>query len=115
MVLRVISSFSGSHVWGLLLLPAVAIIQGIMLFAGRYFVEWSGSRVITDLRQALYAHIHALPMYFFSKSRVGELMTRISSDTGLLLSLVTNVIGDLMKDPFTLIGCVAAMFYLDWR
>ena len=102
-------------VWGLLLLPAVAIVQGIMLFAGRYYVEWAGSRVITDLRQALFSHMHALPMHFFSKSRVGELMTRITSDTGLLLSLVTNVIGDLMRDPFTMIGCIAAMFYLDWR
>ena len=42
-------------------------------------------------------------------------MTRITSDTGLLLSLVTNVIGDLMRDPFTMIGCIAAMFFLDWR
>ena len=60
-------------------------------------------------------HIHALPIQFFTGSRVGELMTRISSDTGLLMALVTNVIGDLMKDPFTLIGCIAAMFYLDWQ
>ena len=99
----------------LFLLPGVAVIQGSVSFAGRYFVEWSGSRVITDLRQALYAHMHALPIQFFTGSRVGELMTRISSDTGLLMALVTNVIGDLMKDPFTLIGCIAAMFYLDWQ
>ncbi|MFL2860474.1 MAG: ABC transporter ATP-binding protein [Pontiellaceae bacterium] len=99
----------------LFLLPGVAVIQGSVSFAGRYFVEWSGSRVITDLRQALYEHMHALPIQFFTGSRVGELMTRISSDTGLLMALVTNVIGDLMKDPFTLIGCIAAMFYLDWQ
>ena len=99
----------------LVLLPGVALVQGVVLFAGRYFVEWSGSRVITDLRQALFAHIHALPIQFFSKSRVGELMTRITSDTGLLMGLVSNVIGDLMRDPFTMIGCIAAMFYLDWR
>ena len=101
--------------WTLFLLPAVAIIQGLVSFAGRYFVEWSGSRVITDLRLALYAHMHSLPIQFFTGSRVGELMTRISSDTGLLMALVTNVIGDLLKDPFTLIGCIAAMFYLDWQ
>ena len=48
-------------------LPAVAIVQGIMLFAGRYYVEWAGSRIITDLRQALFAHMHALPMHFSPK------------------------------------------------
>jgi subfamily B ATP-binding cassette protein MsbA len=102
-------------IWTLFLLPSVALIQGFLSFAGRYFVEWSGSRVVTDLRQALYAHIHSLPIQFFRGSRVGELMTRISSDTGLLMALVSSVIGDLMKDPFTLVGCIAAMFYLDWR
>ena len=102
-------------IWALFLLPGVAVIQGLVSFAGRYFVEWAGSRVITDLRQTLYAHMHALPIQFFTGSRVGELMTRISSDTGLLMALVSSVIGDLMKDPFTLIGCIAAMFYLDWQ
>ncbi len=99
----------------LFLLPVVAILQGLIGFAGRYFVEWSGTRIITDLRRALFVHIHKLPIQFFSKNRVGELMTRINSDTTLLMGLVNNVIGDIIKDPFSLIGCVAAMIFLDWK
>ena len=99
----------------LFLLPVVAILQGLIGFAGRYFVEWSGTRIITDLRRALFVHIHKLPIQFFSKNRVGELMTRINSDTTLLMGLVNNVIGDIIKDPFSLIGCVVAMIFLDWK
>ena len=99
----------------LFLLPFVAILQGLIGFAGRYFVEWSGTRIITDLRRALFVHIHKLPIQFFSKNRVGELMTRINSDTTLLMGLVNNVIGDIIKDPFSLIGCVVAMIFLDWK
>ena len=40
-------------------------------------------------------------------------MTRINSDTTLLMGLVNNVIGDIIKDPFSLIGCVVAMIFLD--
>ena len=99
----------------LILLPVVAILQGLIGFAGRYFVEWSGTRIITDLRRALFVHIHKLPIQFFSNNRVGELMTRINSDTTLLMGLVNNVIGDIIKDPFSLIGCVVAMIFLDWK
>jgi len=96
-------------------LPVISIIQGVLFFSGKYLVEWVGSRVITDLRAHLFEHIHVLPIQFFTQSRVGELITRITSDTGLLMQLVTNVIGDVIREPFTLIGCIAAMIYLDWH
>jgi subfamily B ATP-binding cassette protein MsbA len=97
------------------ILPIITILQGAIFFGGKYLVEWVGNRVVADLRSHLFEHIHALPMQFFSKNRVGELISRITSDTGLLTELVSNVIGDLIREPFTLIGCIAAMIYLDWR
>jgi subfamily B ATP-binding cassette protein MsbA len=46
---------------------------------------------------------------------VGDLIARVTSDTGLLTQLVSNVLGDVIREPFTMIGCIGAMFYLDWR
>ncbi len=97
------------------ILSVVTLLQGISLFAGKYLVEWVGNRVVADLRSRLFEHIHALPMQFFGKNRVGDLISRITTDTGLLTQLVSNVLGDLIREPFTLIGCIAAMLYLDWR
>ncbi len=96
-------------------LTAVTLLQCVSLFAGKYLVEWVGNRVVADLRCRLFEHIHALPMQFFGKSRVGDLISRITTDTGLLTQLVSNVLGDLIREPFTLIGCIAAMIILDWR
>lgn len=96
-------------------LPVVALIQGLLFFLGKYLVEWVGNRVIADLRISMFEHVHSLPMQFFSKSRVGDLISRITSDTGLLSQLVSNVVGDLIREPFTLIGCIAFMMILDWR
>ncbi len=96
-------------------LSIVTLLQGVALFAGKYLVEWVGNRVVADLRSRLFEHIHALPMQFFGKNRVGDLISRITTDTGLLTQLVANVLGDLIREPFTLIGCMGAMLYLNWR
>ena len=96
-------------------LPLAAVLQGLLFFCGKYLVEWVGNRVVADLRVRLFGHIHALPMQFFSQSRVGELISRITNDTSLLTQLVSNVVGDLIREPFTLVACIGAMFYLDWK
>ncbi|MCC7300350.1 MAG: hypothetical protein IT583_04665, partial [Verrucomicrobia bacterium] len=97
------------------ILPLVTVVQGVLFFAGKYLVEWVGNRVVMDLRLKLFEHIHALPMQFFTSNRVGELISRITSDTTLLTHLVSNVISDIIREPFTLIGCIVAMVYLDWK
>lgn len=105
----------GRLLLAVVLLVAVTLLQGIAVFAGKYLVEWVGNRVVADLRCRLFEHIHALPMPFFGKSRVGELISRLTTDTGLLTQLVSNVLGDLIREPFTLIGCIVAMIVLDWK
>jgi subfamily B ATP-binding cassette protein MsbA len=102
-------------VFTVVLLMAVTLFQGIVFFGGKYLVEWVGHRTITDLRSHLFGHIHSLPIQFFGKNRVGDLISRVTSDTGLLAQLVTNVIGDLIREPFTLIGLIGAMVVLDWK
>ncbi len=96
-------------------LPLVALAQGLLFFLGKFLVEWVGNRVVADLRKRMFEHIHALPMQFFSSNRVGDLISRVTSDTSLLTQLVSNVVGDLIREPFTLIGCIAFMITLDWR
>ncbi len=105
----------GRLIFTVSILPLVSLLQGILSFAGRYLVNWAGSRVITDLRCHLFDHIHSLPMQFFTKSRVGELIVRITGDTGLLSQVVSNVVGDIIIEPFTLIGCIAALIVFDWK
>lgn len=98
-----------------IILPVVTVIQGVLFFAGKYLVEWVGHRMIADLRAKLFDHIHALPIQFVSQNRVGDLISRMTSDVSLLVFLVINVIGEVIREPFTLLGCIAAMIYLDWK
>jgi subfamily B ATP-binding cassette protein MsbA len=97
------------------ILPVIAVVQGLVYFGGKYYVEWVGNRVVADLREKMFSHIHSLPMYFFTKNRIGDLITRITSDTGMLTGLVSNVLADAIRSPFTLVGSIGAMFYLSWQ
>ena len=96
-------------------LPIVALLQGIIFFVGKYYVEWVGNRVVADLRMDMFRHIHTLPMQFFTRSRAGDLITRITSDTGAMTSLVSTVISSAIRSPFTLLGCIVVMVWTNWQ
>lgn len=96
-------------------IPILALFQGVVFFIGKYFIEWVGLRVVIDLRSKLFSHIHDLPLQFFTQSRMGDLISRITNDTGAIRNLVADVVGDLIRAPFSLIGCISAMIVIDGR
>ena len=99
----------------LLILPAFALIQGIVFFISKYMTEWVGSKIVTDLRASLFNHIHSLPLQFFTHNKVGQLISRISNDTTALNQIATNVLADAVRAPFTLIGSIAVLMWIDWK
>ncbi|AKJ63712.1 ABC transporter ATP-binding protein [Kiritimatiella glycovorans] len=97
----------------LLLFPTLAILRGAGYFLSKYFVQWVGLRVVMDLRNDLFRHLHNLPMLFFNRSRAGDLISRVNSDTGLIQQLVSHVVGDLCREPFVLVGAAGFLVYRD--
>jgi subfamily B ATP-binding cassette protein MsbA len=97
------------------LFPAAALLRGACDFASSYFVQWVGRRVVMDLRNAMFRHMHTLPAAYFTSSRTGEIISRITNDTTLVESSVSGVVTDLAKQPATLVGMVIAVFLLDAR
>ena len=97
------------------ILPVVAILNGLTFFAGKYLVEWVGNRVVADIRLRMFSHIHSLPLQFFTQSRSGELISRINNDTTSLTLIVSQVLADVVRAPFTLIASVGVMVWRDWK
>lgn len=94
----------------------VTVLRGIGFFCSKYFIQWVGSRVVMDIRNEMFAHIHCLPMQFFSQSRTGELISRLTGDTQRIQQLVSNVIGEMLRQPCVLISAIAVIiFKFDWR
>ncbi len=94
----------------------ITAVRAVGFFLSKYYIQWVGSRVVMDVRNEMFKHMHQLPMQFFSKSRSGELITRLTSDTALIQSMVSNVIGELLREPATLIGAIIGLFWtVDWQ
>ncbi len=91
------------------------LIQAVFSFFGYYLLEWTGERVVADLRQRLYGHLHRLGLRFFSDQRIGDLTSRLTNDVGSVRSAVTTALTDLLNQSLTLVGSLALMVVLNWR
>ena len=90
-------------------------LQAALGFGGSYLMEWTGERVVTDLRRQLYGHLHRLGLRFFSDQRTGEITSRLTNDVSKVQSAATSDLGDALRLALTLVGSVALMLALNWR
>ena len=97
---------------GLLLL---FLIQAAFSFAGYYLLEWTGERVVADLRRRVYGHLHRLGLRFFADQRIGDLTSRLTNDVGSVRSAVTTALTELLTQSLSLIGSLVLMVVLNWR
>lgn len=74
-----------------------------------------GTRVVANLRSALFRHLHALSLNFHNNYSVGRMMSRLISDVEVLQELVTWSLTGVARAGFILLGIVAAMLALNWR
>ena len=91
------------------------VVQTALSFAGSYLLAWVGERIIADLRQAIYTHLHRLGLRFFTGGRIGEITSRLTNDVGKLQTAATNDLSQLLTQSLTLAGSVALMLILNWR
>lgn len=91
------------------------LTQAIFTFGGNYHIEWVGERVITDLRNSIYAHLQKLSFSFFANRRLGELTSRLSNDVGSIRVALTDSLPQVITISITMIGSVGLMVVLNWR
>ncbi|MFD0231794.1 ABC transporter ATP-binding protein [Streptomyces decoyicus] len=74
-----------------------------------------GQRVMHDLRTAVYAKLQRMPLAFFTRTRTGEVQSRIANDIGGMQATVTTTATSLVSNLTSVIATVCAMLALDWR
>lgn len=90
-------------------------LQALLGFAGSYLMDWTGERVVTDLRRTVYEHLHRLGLRFFSDQRTGEITSRLTNDVSKVQSVATSDIAEVLRLVLMLVGSVALMLVLNWR
>jgi ATP-binding cassette, subfamily B, bacterial len=94
---------------------AVAVLSGVISVGQTYLSNQVGQRVMHDLRRAVYRHLQRLPLAFFTRTRTGEVQSRIANDIGGVQSVVTTTATSIVQNVTTVLATITAMFILDWR
>jgi len=94
---------------GLILLNFVLNFLQVML------MEYTGQKIMHDLRVRLFAHIQDLSVAFFNRNPVGRLVTRVTNDTQNMHELFTSVISFVFKDIFLLFGIMFVLITINWK
>ena len=94
---------------------AVALATGAIGVGQTWLSNVVGQRVMHDLRSQVYRHLQRLSLAFFTRTRTGEVQSRIANDIGGVQSVVTNTATSIASNLTTVIATVIAMFLLDWR
>ena len=74
-----------------------------------------GQRVMHDLRTAVYSHLQRMSLAFFTRTRTGEVQSRIANDIGGMQATVTTTATTLVSNLTTVVATTIAMVVLDWR
>ena len=108
-----------SSQWGVLavcaIIPAVMILRGLFDYLNNYLVAWISLKVLGDMRREIFAHINAQSLQFFLANRSGNLISRVANDARIVQNALGFIGTDLIKQPITVIGCIYALLYLDWK
>lgn len=80
-----------------------------------WLVGWVGIRVLQDLREQVFKHVQRMSIGFFSRTRPGTVISRMTNDIEALNQLISDGIVTLFGNLLTLVGVVLIMFLLDWH
>ena len=94
---------------------AIAIATGALGVAQTYLSNVVGQRVMHDLRTSVYRHLQRMSLAFFTRTRTGEVQSRIANDIGGVQNVVTSTATSIASNVTTVLSVIVAMVILDWR
>src|SRR5256714_2356721 len=94
---------------------AIAIATGVLGVIQTLLSNQVGQRVMHDLRAAVFRHLQRLSLAFFTRTRTGEVQSRISNDIGGVQNVVTNTATSIVSNATTVLATMVGMLALSWK
>src|SRR5215207_8157650 len=94
---------------------AIAVVTGVLGVIQTLLSNQVGQRVMHDLRAAVFRHLQRLSLAFFTRTRTGEVQSRISNDIGGVQSVVTNTATSIASNVTTVAATMVGMLVLNWK
>src|SRR5213593_2421837 len=94
---------------------AIAIVTGVLGVIQTLLSNQVGQRVMHDLRTKVFRHLQRLSLAFFTRTRTGEVQSRISNDIGGVQNVVTNTATSIASNVTTVVATMVGMLVLNWK
>jgi len=103
-------------VWGIPLgIVALFVVRSLFVYITGYLMMWISSRVVTDLRRAMFAKLMTLPSPHFDQHSTGQLISRLVYDVSHVSEAATSALVTLVRETLTATALLAYLLYLDWK
>jgi len=83
-------------------------------FVQTYLMQWTGQKIMFDLRKQIFRHLQEMHIGFFDKNPVGRLVTRVTTDVDALNEMFTAGVVSIFEDVFILTGIIVVMLAMRW-
>ena len=92
-----------------------ALIAGVLGVYQGYLNSLVGEGIMRDIRTSMVSHLHRMSLSFFTNTKTGEIMNRVSSDVDNVDNIVTGTFVTIVTNVATMVTTVVTIFILDWR
>ncbi|HYX62714.1 MAG TPA: lipid A export permease/ATP-binding protein MsbA [Burkholderiales bacterium] len=93
----------------------IFVLRGILNFTSSYFLNWVASKVVLDLRSAMFGRLVRLPARFFDDQSSGKLLSKVAYDVAGVSGAATVVLTVVVKDSITVLVLLGWLLHLNWK
>ena len=101
--------------WVPVLLLALFVVRGLTSFVSTYCMAWVGSRLVMDLRAAMFDKLMSLPTRYFDQHPSGQLIAQLAFNVTQVTQSATSSLTTLVRDTVTVLGLLGYLLWLNWR
>jgi subfamily B ATP-binding cassette protein MsbA len=101
--------------WMPVLIVLLFALRGAAAYVAAYSLGWVGYRLVTDLRNAMFAKLLALPARYYDEQPSGVLVSKLTFDVTQVTQAATSALTIVFRDTLAIVGLLAYLLWLNWR
>jgi ATP-binding cassette, subfamily B, bacterial MsbA len=109
------SAFDWPPLYFALAIVAIFVFRGILTFTSSYLMNWVSSKVVLDLRVAMFDRLLRLPTRFYDDNASGTLLSKVAYDVSNVSGAAAFTLTVLVRDSIVVIGLFGWLLYLNWK
>src|ERR1051326_4339918 len=101
--------------WIALAYFGLLVLDGLVSFCDRTLSTWVAERFLLSLRTSFFRHLHTLSLDFFEQRQLGDILSRLTSDSSSIEEFVLSGVVSICMYLFQIVFFIGALFYLEWE